>query len=77
MTYLIKMIAPNYPDAMKIPFEYKKEDKRFRKMMFIGEKRWDYQLLSDKDLVLLSLYDCCIWHADMHGVISEMFVVIS
>lgn len=39
MTYLIKMIAPNYPDAMKIPFEYKKEDKRFRKMMFIGEKR--------------------------------------
>ena len=33
MTYLIKMIAPNYPDAMKIPFEYKKEDKsRHRKI---------------------------------------------
>ena len=26
MTYLIKMIAPNYPDTMKIPFEYKKEN---------------------------------------------------
>lgn len=39
MTYSIKMIAPNYPDTMKIPFEYKKEDKKFRKMIVIGEKR--------------------------------------
>ena len=38
MTYLIKMIAPNYPDTMKIPFEYKKENKKFRKMMFRGVK---------------------------------------
>ena len=33
------MIAPIYPDTMKIPFEYKKENKKFRKMMFRGEKR--------------------------------------
>lgn len=52
------MIAPNYPDTMKIPFEYKKEDKKFRKMIVIGEKRWNYQLLSDKDLVF--------WQTNMH-----------
>ena len=65
MTYLIKMIAPIYPDTMKIPFEYKKENKKFRKMMFRGEKRWDYQLLSDKGRVLLSLCDYCMWYPDM------------
>lgn len=27
--------------------------------MFIGEERWDYKLLGDKDLALLSFYDSC------------------
>lgn len=48
---------------MKIPFNYKKEDTRFRETV-IGEERWDYKLLGDKDLVLLSLYHSRTCHTD-------------